>query len=87
MNSAGKVTQGEHFCPPFHLHVCTRALTLQHRTVLGFICLLFQLTQLVERIKSFPVTSPVIKFLTGLELLLEKAQVCPHYLGVSVWCD
>lgn len=33
-----------------------------------------QLTQLVDRILSFPVTSPVIKFLTGLELLLEKAQ-------------
>uniref|UniRef100_A0A8W8MR76 Midasin n=1 Tax=Magallana gigas TaxID=29159 RepID=A0A8W8MR76_MAGGI len=35
---------------------------------------LTQLTQLVDRILSFPVTSPVIKFLTGLELLLEKAQ-------------
>jgi hypothetical protein len=30
---------------------------------------------IVDRIKSFPVTSPIIKFLTGLELLLEKAQV------------
>jgi hypothetical protein len=33
------------------------------------------MTQIVERILSFSVTSPVVKFLTGLELLLEKAQV------------
>ena len=36
---------------------------------------LFQLFQLVERIESFAVTSPVMKFLFGLELLLEKIQV------------
>ncbi|XP_078699924.1 midasin-like [Branchiostoma floridae x Branchiostoma belcheri] len=33
-----------------------------------------QLVQLVERLLSFPVTSPLMKFLTGLELLLKKAQ-------------
>ena len=37
---------------------------------------MWQLLQLVERIESFPVTSPIVKFLTGMELLLEKAQVC-----------
>ncbi|XP_056015325.1 midasin-like isoform X2 [Ostrea edulis] len=35
---------------------------------------LTQVTQIVERILSFSVTSPVVKFLTGLELLLEKTQ-------------
>ncbi|XP_062606102.1 midasin-like, partial [Saccostrea cucullata] len=35
---------------------------------------LIQVTQIVDRILSFPVTSPVVKFLTGLELLLEKTQ-------------
>ncbi|XP_076077814.1 midasin-like isoform X3 [Mytilus galloprovincialis] len=33
-----------------------------------------QLVMIGDRIKSFAVTSPVIKFLTGIELLLEKAQ-------------
>ncbi|CAH1229365.1 MDN1 [Branchiostoma lanceolatum] len=33
-----------------------------------------QIVQLVERLLSFPVTSPLMKFLTGLELLLKKAQ-------------
>ncbi|XP_078617566.1 midasin-like [Branchiostoma floridae x Branchiostoma japonicum] len=33
-----------------------------------------QIAQLVERLLSFPVTSPLMKFLTGLELLLKKAQ-------------
>ncbi|XP_070191391.1 midasin-like isoform X1 [Littorina saxatilis] len=34
-----------------------------------------QLLLLVERIESFPVTAPIVKFLTGMELLLEKAQL------------
>lgn len=50
----------------------TQLLFILQLTQLLFI---LQLTQLVDRILSFPVTSPVIKFLTGLELLLEKAQV------------
>ncbi|CAG5129149.1 unnamed protein product, partial [Candidula unifasciata] len=32
------------------------------------------LNQIMDRILSFSVTSPVVKFLTGLELLLQKAQ-------------
>ena len=36
---------------------------------------LFQLLVVIERILSFPVTSPVMKILTGLEVLLRKAQV------------
>ena len=36
---------------------------------------LLQLVEVVERILSFPVTSPVMKILTGLEVLLRKAQV------------
>ena len=35
----------------------------------------FQLVTVVTRILSFPVTSPVMKFVTGLEVLLQKAQV------------
>ncbi|KAL5010016.1 hypothetical protein ScPMuIL_012321, partial [Solemya velum] len=35
---------------------------------------LVQLIEVVDRILSFPVTSPLMKFLTGLELLLHKAQ-------------
>ena len=35
----------------------------------------FQLLVVMERILSFPVTSPVMKVLTGLEVLLRKAQV------------
>ena len=35
----------------------------------------FQLLVVIERILSFPVTSPVMKILTGLEVLLRKAQV------------
>ena len=38
----------------------------------------FQLLQLVERLKTFPVTAPIIRFLTGMELLLEKAQVSQY---------
>ncbi|XP_038059884.1 midasin-like [Patiria miniata] len=33
-----------------------------------------QLMLLIERILEFPITSPLMKFVTGLELLLEKAQ-------------
>ncbi|XP_069109146.1 midasin-like [Argopecten irradians] len=33
-----------------------------------------QLMKIMERILDFPVTCPIMKFLTGLELLLEKAQ-------------
>ncbi|XP_033739322.1 midasin-like [Pecten maximus] len=33
-----------------------------------------QLMKITERILNFPVTCPIMKFLTGLELLLEKAQ-------------
>ncbi|XP_060072903.1 midasin-like [Ylistrum balloti] len=33
-----------------------------------------QLTKITDRILNFPVTCPIMKFLTGLELLLEKAQ-------------
>ncbi|XP_076466261.1 midasin-like [Babylonia areolata] len=36
--------------------------------------ILTELQNLVERIESFSIMSPVIKFLTGMELLLEKAQ-------------
>ncbi|KAL5010015.1 hypothetical protein ScPMuIL_012320 [Solemya velum] len=35
---------------------------------------LVQLIEVVDRILSFPVTSPLMKFLTGVELLLHKAQ-------------
>ena len=35
----------------------------------------FQLRDIVSRIESFPITSPVMKFLTGIELLVQKAQV------------
>ncbi|XP_061171072.1 midasin-like [Saccostrea echinata] len=35
---------------------------------------LIQVIQIIDRILSFPVTLPVVKFLTGLELLLEKTQ-------------
>ena len=38
----------------------------------------FQLLQLVERLETFPVTAPIIRFLTGMELLLEKAQVSQY---------
>ena len=37
--------------------------------------LCFQLLVVMERILSFPVTSPLMKILTGLEVLLRKAQV------------
>ena len=30
---------------------------------------------LIDRILDFPVTSPIIKFVTGLEVLVQKAQV------------
>jgi midasin len=33
-----------------------------------------QLLTIIERIKSFSVTQPLMKFLTGLEVLLQKAQ-------------
>ncbi len=38
--------------------------------------MLLQLVIVIERIQGFPVTSPLIKFVTGLEVLLSKAQVC-----------
>ena len=34
-----------------------------------------ELVALIDRIMDFPVTSPIIKFVTGLELLVQKAQV------------
>jgi hypothetical protein len=37
------------------------------------------LLQVVARIESFPVTSPLMKFLFGMEMLLEKAQVGPGF--------
>ena len=40
-----------------------------------------QLQQIISRILSFPVHCPVVKFLTGLELLLEKSQV-RQYAGL-----
>ncbi|WAR08077.1 MDN1-like protein [Mya arenaria] len=33
-----------------------------------------QLHEIMDRIESFPITSPVMKFLTGIELLLQSAQ-------------
>ena len=40
---------------------------------------LFQVVLVIERILSFSITSPLMKFVTGLELLLEKAQVCYNH--------
>ena len=34
-----------------------------------------ELVTLIDRILDFPVTSPIIKFVTGLEVLVQKAQV------------
>ena len=33
-----------------------------------------QLITIVERIRTFPVTSPLMKFVNGLEMVLAKAQ-------------
>ncbi|XP_022106838.1 midasin-like isoform X2 [Acanthaster planci] len=59
-------------CRPLLERFCGRILELleqwpEHPT-------LKQLTLLIDRILEFPVTSPLMKFVTGLELLLEKAQ-------------
>jgi len=37
-----------------------------------------QLHEVMDRIEGFPITAPVMKFLTGLELLLQTAQVSTH---------
>lgn len=39
------------------------------------VCVVFQLTVVVERIMAFSLSSPLAKFLNGLEILLSKAQV------------
>ncbi|XP_035825952.1 midasin isoform X2 [Aplysia californica] len=50
---------------------------------------LILLQQVMTRILSFPVSCPVVKFLTGLELLLEKAQEwesnAASHVSLSVW--
>lgn len=38
-------------------------------------CVVFQLTVVVDRILTFSLSSPLAKFLNGLEILLSKAQV------------
>lgn len=45
-----------------------------------------QLLVVIERILSFPVTSPVMKILTGLEVLLRKAQVRLSAHCIAVLC-
>lgn len=35
---------------------------------------IFQLVTIVERIQRFPVTSPLMKFVNGLEIILAKGQ-------------
>lgn len=40
------------------------------------VCIVFQLTVVMERIMAFSLASPLAKFLNGLEILLSKAQVC-----------
>lgn len=47
---------------------------------------LLQLIEVTQRILSFPVTSPVMKILTGLEVLLRKAQVSKLVSIESVRC-
>lgn len=39
------------------------------------VCIVFQLTVVMERIMAFSLASPLAKFLNGLEILLSKAQV------------
>jgi len=36
---------------------------------------ILQLLVVMDRIRSFPLSSPLLKFLNGLEILLAKAQV------------
>ena len=40
-----------------------------------YLCVDFQLTVVIERIMAFSLSSPLAKFLNGLEILLSKAQV------------
>ena len=45
----------------------------------------FQLVVVIKRIMSFPLHSPLMKVLQGMELLLQKAQVSPDMCEQPLW--
>lgn len=49
----------------------------------------FQIQQIINRILSFPVNQPLMKFLTGLEILLRQSQVSQFtfFHQISLWLD
>ncbi|KAK3098216.1 hypothetical protein FSP39_017284 [Pinctada imbricata] len=59
-------------CPPVLERLVTRVTELQMEWPDHPV--LKQIIEIVKRILSFPLTAPVIKYLTGMELLVEKAQ-------------
>lgn len=54
---------------------CSEVFFVEKMPVACISFILLQLIVVTTRVLSFAVTSPVMKFVTGLEVLLQKAQV------------